>query len=179
MTVDIVVLILIALALFKGFSRGLIMAIFSFAAFFIGLAAALKLSATVANYLRESSDRVPSAWWPVIAFIAVFLIVALIVRLLGTVVEKSVELATLCWINKLGGFLVYMVLYLLIFSVVLFYLSEMHWIKADTLNNSKLYPYIAPWGPWTMAGLSRLIPAFRDVFTDLQDFFDHVDKQIK
>jgi membrane protein required for colicin V production len=179
MAIDAVFVILLILAAFKGFSRGLIMAIFSFIAFFIGLAAALKLSATVANYLQEGTDKVPSQWWPVIAFIGVFLVVSLIVRAVGAVLEKTVEVATLGWVNKIGGFLIYAVLYLLIYSVVLFFLREMKWVSEVSIEKSVTYAYIEPWGPWVIAGIAKVIPAFKDVFTDLKDFFGEVDGQIK
>lgn len=179
MSIDIVFVIIIAMALFRGFSRGLIMAVFSFIGFFIGLAAALKLSATVANYLTESTDKVPSQWWPVIAFILVFILVAVVVRMIGKLIEKTVELATLGWINKIGGFLVYAVLYTLIYSVVLFFLREMKWLSEETISKSVVYSYIEPWGPWVIAAIARLIPAFKDIFTDLQEFFGEVNNQIK
>ncbi len=104
MGIDIAFLIILAMAAVKGFSRGLIMAVFSFAALFIGLAAALKLSSVVANYFKES-DALPSHWWPVIAFAAVFLVAVLIVKAAGGVVEKTVQLALLGWVNRIGGFL--------------------------------------------------------------------------
>ncbi len=179
MSIDAVFVILLILAVFKGFSKGLIMAIFSFIAFFIGLAAALKLSATVANYLQEGTDKVPSQWWPVIAFIIVFLVVALIVRAVGAVLEKTVEVATLGWVNKIGGVLIYSVLYLLIYSVVLFFVREMKWISDVSIEKSVTYSYIEPWGPWVIAGIAKVIPAVKDVFTDLKDFFGEVDGQIK
>jgi membrane protein required for colicin V production len=179
MSVDLVFLLLVIFALIRGFSRGLVMAVFSFIAFFIGLAAALKLSATVANYLRENTDNVPSQWWPVIAFIGVFLIVALIVRMAGKALEKTLELATLGWINKIGGFLIYLVLYLLIYSVLLFFLKEMQWISNSTLNNSVVYPYIGPWGAWVIAAIAKVLPAFKDIFSDLQEFFGEVNKRVE
>ncbi len=179
MAVDLVFLLLMIFAAIRGFSRGLIMAVFSFIAFFVGLAAALKLSATVANSLRERTDNVPSQWWPVIAFVAVFIVVALIVKMAGTVVEKTLELATLGWINRIGGFLIYAVLYILIYSVLLFFLREMKWLSIETLNKSVMYPYIEPWGPWVIAAIGSLIPAFKDVFSDLQDFFGEVNDNIK
>ncbi len=44
MLIDIIVVILLVMAIFKGLRKGLIVAVFSFLAFLIGLAAALKLS---------------------------------------------------------------------------------------------------------------------------------------
>ena len=53
MWIDIVFLVLVIVAVVKGIRRGIIMAIFSFAGWFIGIAAALKLSALAASYLQH------------------------------------------------------------------------------------------------------------------------------
>ena len=47
--IDIIFAILIVIAIFKGYRKGFIIAIFSVLAFILGLAAALKLSATIAG----------------------------------------------------------------------------------------------------------------------------------
>jgi membrane protein required for colicin V production len=177
MSIDLVWVALLALAAFKGFSRGLIMALFSFAALFIGLAAALKLSSTVANYFRDM-EGIPSQWWPVLAFVGVFLLAALLVRIAGGVAEKTLELVKLGWVNKIGGFLVYATLYTLLFSVVLFYLSQMNIVTEEMRGKSRTYDYIRPWGPWAIQGLSRLIPALKDVFKDLQAFFGDLGNKL-
>lgn len=177
MIIDLVCLLLLVMAAFKGFSKGLIMAIFSFVALFVGLAAALKLSSVVANYFSSlGNDQFP--WWPVIAFVAVFLVAALLVRMAGSVLEKTVELAQLGWINKIGGFLVYGLMYLLLYSVVLFFARQLHLLSPETISHSRTFPLIEPWGPWTMDGLGKLIPAFRDVFEDLKTFFGKVGEDL-
>lgn len=118
MSIDLVLVVILVMAAFKGFSRGLVMALFSFAALFVGLAAALKLSSTVANYFRDTED-IPSRWWPILAFLGVFILAALLVRMAGGLVEKTLDIASLGWVNKIGGFLVYATLYLLLYSVAL------------------------------------------------------------
>lgn len=178
MGIDIAFLIILAMAAFKGFSRGLIMAVFSFAALFIGLAAALKLSSVVANYFKDS-DALPSHWWPVIAFAGVFLAAVFIVKAAGGLVEKTVQLALLGWVNRIGGFLVYAVLYTLLFSVALFFLTQLEVVTDAAKGKSMVYSYIEPWGPWTIAGLAKVIPAFKDVFADLQEFFAQAGNKIK
>lgn len=178
MGIDIAFLIILVMAAVKGFSRGLIMAVFSFAALFIGLAAALKLSSVVANYFKDS-DALPSHWWPVIAFAVVFLIAVFIVKAAGGLVEKTVQLAMLGWVNKIGGFLVYAVLYTLLFSVGLFFLSQLNILTAQMKASSITYSYIEPWGPWTISGLGKVIPAFNNVFDDLKEFFAQAGTKIK
>jgi membrane protein required for colicin V production len=173
MIIDIIFLFILALAAFKGFRQGLVLAAFSFAAFFIGLAAAIKLSAMVAVWLEESFQK-PSAWWPFLAFALVLLIVSGLVRAAAALVSKTLDLVMLGWINKLGGFLLYAILYTLIFSVVLFYYDQMAHIAADTRERSFIYSYIEPWGEWTMNALGKWIPQLKDVFHDMERFFEKV-----
>jgi membrane protein required for colicin V production len=177
MSIDLVFLLVLALAAFKGFSRGLVMALFSFAALFVGLAAALKLSSVVANYFGDGG-RSNTPWWPVLAFLAVFLAAALLVRMAGAVVEKTVDIAQLGWINKIGGFLVYGVLYLLLFSIALFYLSQLGLLSPESKQASRTYTYLELIGPWAIQGIGKVIPAFQDVFRDLQDYFEGIGKKI-
>jgi membrane protein required for colicin V production len=178
MWIDLVWLALIVMAVFKGFSRGLIGAVFSFAALFIGLAAALKLSAIVAVYLNDSFED-HHAWWPVVAFILVFLFVSGLIKMAAAIVEKTLDFVMLGWVNKIGGFLVYAVLYTLVYSVVLFYIDQISHISAHVKQQSMVYDYIEPWGEWVMNALGNIIPWFRDVFKDMQDFFGKVGGDIQ
>jgi membrane protein required for colicin V production len=99
MLLDIIFAILVVFAIIKGFQKGLIVAVFSFIAFFIGLAAALKLSAVVAAYLGKSV-KISDQWLPVISFIVVFIIVIILVNLGARAIEKVFQLAMLGWITK-------------------------------------------------------------------------------
>lgn len=168
--IDLIFLGLLGLAAWKGLREGMVKAVFSFAAFFIGLAAALKLSAATAAYLQDASNR-PSPWWPALAFILVMFVVGSIVRFGGSMVEKTIDVAMLGWLNTLAGFLLYAILYTLFYSVVLFYFDQLFHISPKTKADSSVYAYIEPWGAWTMDMIGRLIPAFRDVFKDMQEFF--------
>ena len=111
MIIDIIVLIMLVVAIIKGLRRGLIIAIFSILAFIAGIAAAMKLSVVVAGYLKDSVN-VSAKWLPVLSFILVFIAVVLLVRLVAKLIEKSVEMVLMGWANKIGGILLYIVLYM-------------------------------------------------------------------
>lgn len=177
MIIDIIVAIIVILAILKGYRQGLIVALFSVIAFIIGLAAALKLSAVVADHLGKAV-KVSDKWLPIISFAVVFLIVVLLVRLGAKFIQKTVELAMLGWLNRLGGILLYTGLYILIFSILLFYADQLGFIKPETKNASVTYGYIQPWGPKLMDGLGKIVPIFKGMFEDLEDFFDTVSKQV-
>ncbi len=53
MFLDLVLVVILILAVIKGYQRGLIVGIFSFIAIIIGLAAAIKLSTVVADYIGK------------------------------------------------------------------------------------------------------------------------------
>ena len=175
---DIIYAIVIILAIVKGYQRGLIVALFSIIAFIVGLAAALKLSAVVAAYLANSTS-VSSKWLPIISFMLVFLAVVLLVHLGAKLIEKTFEMVLLGWLNRLGGIFLYIILYTLIYSVFLFYADKMHLLDAATINASKTCPYIQPLGPKVINWLGDLVPLFRDMFTQLESFFESVSNKIQ
>jgi membrane protein required for colicin V production len=173
MMIDIVFILVLIAAIVKGLRRGLIVAVFSFVAFIAGIAAALKLSTVVADYLKDSVN-VSARWLPVLSFILVFIVVALLVRLGANLIEKTVELALLGWVNKLGGILFYCVLYIFLYSVVLFYAQQLQLINENTIAQSVTWPWLQPMGPWVIDGLGNWVPVFKDMFTELKDFFGNM-----
>jgi len=164
------------LAIFKGISKGFIIAVFSLLAFIIGLAAALKLSATVAAYLQSKMD-LSGYWLPVLSFLIVFGAVVLIIRWGAAFFKKAIRLAFLGWIDTLLGIILYAIMYLMVYSVVLFYATKIHLISTETQLASKTYAYIEPFGPAAMRTLGKLIPFFSNMFSDLGRFFEGVSKK--
>lgn len=178
MVLDIITLGVLILAVFKGISKGLLLAVFSLLAFVIGIAAALKLSAITANWL-EGTINISARWLPLIAFLLVFIVVVILVNKIGLLLEKTMEWAFLGWVNKAGGIIFFAILYLLIYSVLLFYLGKMNIITDKQMEESTTYPIIAPWGPQGMKWVSQLVPVFKDVFEDMERFFERLSTDIK
>ena len=177
MIIDLTLVILLVLAVFKGFKKGLIVGIFSFLAIIIGLAAAMKLSTVVAGYIGQSVN-VSDEWLPVISFAAVFIVVVLLIRWGATAIEKIAETVLLGWLNKLGGIIFFSAFYITIFSVILFYAVQLQLIKPETIDKSVTYSFVQPWGPKAINSIGTLIPFFRDMFTELQQFFGDVSDKI-
>jgi membrane protein required for colicin V production len=177
MIIDVIFGTLMLMALFKGIQRGLIVALFSLLAFFIGLAAALKLSAVVAVHLSEQTN-LTGFWLPIISFTLVFLLVAFLVRLGARWVQETIEFVWLGWLNRLLGVLFYVVLYIIIFSILLFFATQIHLIKQETIIASATYNFIEPWGPFVMNGFGKLFQVFSNMFTDLADFFANFSKKL-
>lgn len=177
MIIDSAFLILMIIAVFKGFSKGFVVGIFSLIAFIIGLAAALKLSAVVAQHLQSSSG-ITARWMPLLAFSLVFLVVVLLVNLGARIIRKTVSLAMLGWLDRLAGMALYIIFYTIIFSVLLFFAEKMTLLKPETIKVSKVYDFVAPWGPAVIDNLGKLVPIFKDLFMQLQSFFQNLGNKM-
>jgi len=177
MFIDLIFAAILVLACIKGYQRGLIIAVFSIVAFIVGLAAALKCSALVAGYLKGSIS-VSAKWLPFISFFIVFIGVVLLVRLGGKMVEKTFQMVLLGWVNRAGGVILFAALYTIIFSIFLFYAEKLHLLQPSTISSSQTYSLVQPWGPRVINGFGKLIPVFKDMFSELESFFSGLSDKI-
>lgn len=176
MLIDILFFILMLIAVFKGYSKGFIVALFSVVAFIVGLAAALKLSAIAAQKLSGTFNT-SGKWLPVLSFLVVFIGVVLLIRLGARIIQGSIELAMLGWINRIAGIVLYALLYAILFSVFLFYAVQLHVFSDESIAASNIYPYIQPLGPKVIDSLGTVIPWFKDMFSQLERFFEDISSQ--
>ena len=166
-----------ALAIFKGLSRGFILSLFSIVAFIVGLAAALKLSSVVANRLANY-QYLNSKWIPFVSFVLVFIAVAILVKIFASVIQKFAEILMLGWLNKLAGIVLFVLLYGIIYSVFLFYGTQLHIIQEESIQTSMIYPYVCPLAPKIMNIIGSVIPLFKDIFAQLGHFFNSYSNKL-
>ncbi len=178
MAIDVLFLLFMVLAIYKGLKRGFIIAVLSAAALIIGIAAAIKLSAVAAGYGR-AHWHLSSRWLPVLAFILVFLAVVIGVRALALLAEKAVDLTLMGWLNKLAGVILYAVVYTIVLSVLLFYAREVHILSAKTISASVVYPWVKPWGPVVIDEFGKFVPWFKGMFTQLEEFFGRLGNELQ
>lgn len=177
MVIDVAFFITMAIAVFKGFSKGFVVALFSFFAYIIGVAAALKLSVVVA-YHFESSSSTPAKWIPVLSFALVFIIVVFLVNICGRILKKAASLAMLGSIDRLAGIALYIMIYLLVFSVILFFAEKTMLIKPQTIAASKVHGFVSPWAPVVIDNLGKIIPVFHNLFKQLEIFFGRLSNKL-
>lgn len=178
MIIDAICALLIIMAVIKGFRKGLIVGIFSYLTFIIGLAAAMKLSAVVALRIGDSL-KISQKWLPFLAFLAVFIVVALLINIAARFVQKLTETLMLGWLNRLGGVVLFTVLYLSVFSVLLFYLEQLNVFSSASSNNSVTAPYIRLLAPKVMEVIGKILPVFKDMFGGLEHFFENIAQRAK
>ncbi|HVZ25960.1 MAG TPA: CvpA family protein [Sediminibacterium sp.] len=173
MLIDSILLVCLVMAAWKGYRRGFVVAIFSLAGIFIGLAAALKFSAAVAGWLGTNT-QISNAWLPFLSFLLVMVGVIILVRMGAALIQSALELAMMGWLNRISGMILYAALYITVLSVCLFYVHKMQWLKESSFQESHTYAFIEPWGPKLIAAFGKILPFLSGTWEQLTHFFDHV-----
>ena len=177
MTIDVIFVALLVIAIFQGYRRGLIAAVFSFIAIVVGLAAAIKLSAVVAGRIGHAV-KVSDKWLPILSFALVFIAVVFLIRLGARAIQRLTESMMLGWVNRVGGVILYAALYTTVFSILLFYAGQVKLLSPEAVRASVTYPFIEPWGPKAVDMVGSLIPWFKNMFTELEEFFGGISGKV-
>ena len=176
--IDIFSFVILFLAVIQGWRKGLILGLLSLVCGLIGLAAAVKLSSILAIHMKGSL-HLSNRWLPVVAFFIVFILVILLIQGLGRILERLVNLVLLGWLNKLAGIGLFIILYLSVYSIILFYGTKTGFISKPPIRDSHFYTLIAPIGPTIIRFITGFIPWGQDMFTTLEGFFGEVANNIR
>lgn len=159
-----------ALAIYKGWSKGLVVAVCSVMGVFIGMMAALAFSAKVSGYFQSRGEH--AAWLPFLLFALIMVVTVFLVRLLGNTAQKLLKTLHLGILNRLGGILLFLLAYFSVYSIILFYASGISLISPTMISDSKTYSYIQPWGPTAVKGIGEFIPWFKDILGEIRAGFE-------
>lgn len=176
MTIDIIAIILSILLFYRGYQKGIIVALGSVLALVTGAVAAMALSAKLSIYLLEKG--LAASWAPLLSYVLLFLLVVWLVRMLARLIEKVAQGVLLGWVNKSIGGLLYMALGLLAYSSLLWLANRAHLLPAGTIVQSMTYSYIAPAAPWVFEHAAEYLPFAKGIMADLKLFFDGVNRQL-
>lgn len=169
MVIDLFLLLFGVVAIYKGWTKGFIMAVASFLSFFIALALALQFSGWVEGYLKKQTDS-SNEWLSLLSFLLVLIGAIIVIRLLGKLIEKSAELVMLGLVNRLAGILLYLFIYVALYSVLLVYFKQFELVGKDNTNDAKSYVYLIDFGGWVIDFFAEWLPAVKNLFNDTKDF---------
>ena len=169
MLLDILFAIFLLAGFAAGYRRGLIRSVFGVIALFFGMLLALKYSYTLSEFFRQKEWH--SDFMPLISFFLIFFSIVVIVNLISVFIEKAASAIFLGTLNKIIGGFLFTVLMVLLFSTVLWYLDQMHFIDDGMKSASKTYPYLITLSPLLIDQLSQALPYFKGMFDALENFF--------
>jgi membrane protein required for colicin V production len=177
MMLDFIGIVLIVLYFIRGYTKGVVVAVFSFLAVILGVIVSLKLSGWFAGWLL-ANGLVTSSVSLLLSYAILFVGVILLVRFIANAVESIFKMSLLGWLNSLMGGCMYAFMAAVVWSSLLWILHEMHAISPSTIAASKTYPYLQPLAPWIFEHIGKLLPFAKGIFEELKQFFQHIDQVI-
>ena len=144
--IDIIIVILVLLAAFKGFSNGLIKELISLISLIAGIYVASYFSVYIEQQLNDNFPKIKE-YNAIISFAVVFTTIYLSLKLAGVIIHKFVKIIQLNLINKTLGLLFGSIKSILIIAYILLEFNHLEQsfspiIPKNHKEGSKLYPLI-------------------------------------
>ena len=139
---DFIILLPIVWLCIRGFMKGLIIELATLAGMALGILAAYYFAADL-QALMQDYFSLSEKGTRIVAYILIFLVVLFTVWLIGKLVEKSVDLMAMGWLNKLLGAIVGIIKGVVIVCVALYlvekYDTRQKVIKPEVKEKSMFY----------------------------------------
>lgn len=139
---DIVLLACIIPAVIQGLRKGFIAQAVAIISMILGGWLAYRFSSTVTEWLGQWLD-VSGTALNIVAFILIFAIVVTLLFLLGKILEASIKIILLGWLNKLLGLVFSLFKYMLIIGLLIILFdslnSKFNLVSAEYLDSSFMY----------------------------------------
>lgn len=147
---DIIIVIVAAYSIFKGYSSGLVKQLASLVGIIASILLSNKVAFIILPYLRNW-EIFPDSLVEPAAFITSFLLIFAVVMVLGHMLQTILESIKLDSLNKIGGVVICLAKWLIVVSLILNLVEKMDkdhsLIAEDISEKSKAYPYIQPIAP--------------------------------
>ena len=147
---DIIILVIVAWSLFRGFKNGLFIEIASVAALILGIWGSIRFSGFTQTKLVEYFD-LQTQYLGLIAFIITFLVIVVLIHFLANALDKLLKAVALGFVVRILGMLFAVIKSVLILSVVLVVLGTLDrnskLITTQQKEESVLYMPVADFAP--------------------------------
>lgn len=147
---DIIFLVPLLFALYRGFKKGVIHMIASLAALLLGIFGAIKLRPVFASLL-DSVFNISPDHMNVIAFAVAFVTIVLVIHLVAFLVDKLVKAVALNFVNRLLGMAFGLLVTAFVISMILWPINQVNAekqiIKPKHIEGSLLYKPLSEFAP--------------------------------
>ncbi len=138
--IDIIIIIPLIWAGFRGFIKGAIIEVASILAFVLGIWGGIHFSDLISDWVKT---YINDQYEPVISFSIIFIAIVVVVFVIGKMLEKVVNIAQLKFANKIAGSVFGVSKILLIWSFLIIIINQydtrFHFIDDDVKQKSLLY----------------------------------------
>lgn len=173
-TIDLVLILPLALAVIAGFRKGFIIEVASLIAFIIAIIACLKLTHKLMELVQPYTGH--SKWLPFICYILVFVLVYILILWVGKLLEKVVKIIQLGALNMIMGILFSLLKVCLLISLFFWLADMVHLIPKQTENQSYTYNALHNFASRFIGWISDYLPWVKGEINQIETFFANLGK---
>lgn len=143
--IDILIVIALLPSIHFGFKNGFIKQVIALAVIILGIILSLRFSDVVSQWLMTliTVNESGVVWVKIASFILIFVAVAIILNLLGTLLEKIIHITLLGALNRLLGFVFSFLKFAFVVGLVIYFVDSInqltHFIPQEKIDESALY----------------------------------------
>lgn len=176
-SLDLGLLIPIAVAVFVGYSKGLVKQVIGFLSIGFGFIACLHLGHSVLAYtMRTQQFHTP--YLPLLVYLAVFIAVYVAFRIIGLALDRLLSPTPLSVINRLFGALFGLLASLFVMGGFVWLLEQSHLLPPILLQESRLYPVVHVAFNEFITRFGELMPWLKELMANIETYFDSIAKRI-
>lgn len=148
MIFDMAIAVILLWGAYKGFTKGFVIQIASFAALILGIWGAYHFSGYTSDVIFKHSDN---QYIPIISFAITFVAIIILIHLLARMLTKVIKSISMNIFNRLIGGVFGIALYAFIISVLLIIVNrvdqEFSFLPEEEINKSVLYTPLSQFAP--------------------------------
>lgn len=142
--IDIIILICFIPAIINGLRKGLVAQVVAIISIVLGVWLSFKFSTLLGNWFAQWFDGASPALLNIVAFSVILIAVIFALFALGKIIEASIKIIMLGWLNRLLGLIFALLKCAIIIglAIILFnYINgSFHLVRETALSESVLYP---------------------------------------
>jgi membrane protein required for colicin V production len=160
---------MLAIGGYSGYRQGLFIGLLSIVAFFIGIILAFRFMHWGAELLAEKVESL-TFMLPFIAFIIIFLVVTITIRILAYMVKKALDLTILGTFDSFAGSILGIFKWAVMISLLIWVAKSFEFnFPKNLVEGSVIYPLVVPVAPTLVAMLDNYTPIVDKAIETIQD----------
>jgi len=171
MWIDVVFLIVLLYGFWQGWNQGIIGTLLNLSIYAFGIVMAFKMAPVTSVILEKVLDSHHPLLF-VGGFVANILVVYLIVNLATRNIEQGLHRAYLGIFNQMAGGILVGSFYVLLFSIIIWFLAQANGLSQEIRTKSITYPILQPMPGYAKGIAVRLQPLVSDSWDDFNKWMD-------
>lgn len=176
MALDIIFAICAVWGFYIGFSKGIIDTVFTTLSIIFGLIVGFKFAPDATRFLTQITG-VESPLMFVAGFLLAFVLTMAIIRLFAAGLENLLQAANINIINRVAGGLLLGAIFILLYSILLWFADQSHLVPDDTKAQSFTYEYVKEFPGKVREVYELLAPDLRKAWEESVEMIDRLKQE--